>query len=280
MSALARLALAACMLAALPVAAAAQRRDAWPLRYGLEPGQTWHAVQTVASETTVAGVTDTHTGTARFRYEVAAGTEPGEVRLDARMLSQETAAGTSPIDFSQVRFVAQLDARGHARGMHFQLAEDAAPPDLPGMPDDPAAFRQMLRSLASAWIESVFWLPVLPEQPLAVGESFVVADRGDVGGTEPGVTMEMQQETVYRLVGVTGRLARFSIEGRSTIEASSEQSGITSTLRSEGDAVFDLEAGMWRRREIRSQHRASVRGAESGADRASARTVTTIEMRR
>jgi len=274
-----RLWIAASALAALPLAASAQAPGSYELRYGFAPGQTWHAVQTVVSQTTVGGVSDSRTGTARFRYDVSPGAAPGEFRLDARMLSQETGEERSPFDFSVIHFVAQTDARGVTRGMHFQLGEEVTPPPLEGVEEDPAAFRQMLRSLASAWLESVYWLPVLPEKPLAVGEFFVVADDGDVGGVDPGVSMQMHKETVYRLRKVTGRLAEFSIQARSTVDAATARSGIVSKLRAEGDAVFDLETGMWLRQEIRSQNRASVHGAESGADRASAHSVTTIEMR-
>jgi hypothetical protein len=273
-----RLWIAASALAALLVAAPVQAQGSYELRYGFAPGQTWHAVQTVVSETTVGDVSDSRTGTARFRYDVSSGAAPGEFRLDARMLSQETEEGPSPFDFSVIHFFAQTDARGVMRGRYFQLGE-AEPPPLEGVEADPVAFREMLRSLASAWLESVYWLPVLPEKPLAVGESFELADRGDVAGVDPGVSMQMQKKTVYRLRKVTGRLAEFSIREHSTVDAATARSGIVSNLSAEGEAVFDLESGMWLRREIRSSNRASVRGAESGADRARAHSVTIIEMR-
>ncbi|MGH0028434.1 MAG: hypothetical protein ACQGVC_01480 [Myxococcota bacterium] len=268
------LALAAA-LACLPAFAAA---EGYTLRYGLEPGQTWHAVQTVFRETSVGTVSETHTGTARFRYDVGAGAEDGDVRLDARMVSQETSAGASPFDFSVIQFMAQTDRRGATRGMHYRLG-DAEPPDLPGVEKDPVAFRQMLRSLASAWIESVYWLPELPEGPIELGESFAIVDGGDVGGTDPGVTMKMETRTVYTLRKVTGRLAEFGIEVRSTVDAATAQAGITSNRSGNGEAVFDLEAGMWTRQEVRAEHRAALRGAETGDDQATARTTTTFEMR-
>lgn len=269
---------AALALALLLLAAPARTESTFTLRYGLAPGQTWHAVQTVESETTVGGITGQHTGTARFRYDVKPGAAPDSFRLDARMLSQESPEGASPFDFSVIRFVAQVDARGEKRGVHFQLG-DAEPPELPGVEQDPVAFRQMLRSLASAWLDSVYWLPVLPEHPIALGESFLVADRGDVGGTDPGVAMEMQEQAVYRLHKVTGDLLEFEIEMRSTVDGATARSGIRSRLEARGEAVFDRKLGMWRRREIRSRHEASLRGAESGAERASARSRTRIEMR-
>jgi hypothetical protein len=258
-------------------AGAAQAGASYALRYGFESGQRWQAVQTLEGETTVGGVSERHTGVARFRYEVHPADPNGEFRLEARMLSQEMATGPSPIDFSAIRFQARTDARGVTRGKRFEL-EDVTPPKLPGVPDDPAAFSQLLRSLASAWIDSVYWLPVLPEEPLAVGESFVVDDRGDVGGTDPGVRMEMRTTTTYRLRGVIGDLAEFAIEVRSTVDAQTAGSGLTSSLHAEGEAIFDLDRGMWRRQEIRSQHDARVSGAESGADRVTARSTTTTTM--
>lgn len=263
----------ALLLWLLPAAAAA---GSYELRYGLTSGQTWHAVQTVFRETTVAGQTRTERASARFRYDVKDAPVPGDLRLDARMLSQTMGDEQSPFDFSVIRFLAQSNERGTLRGMHFQL-DDADPPDLPGLEPDPVAFRQMLRSVAAAWIDAVYWLPELPERPIELGETFVQRDARDVGGTDPGVAMKMEATTTYTLRKVTGKLAEFAIEVRSTVGASTAQTGIVSNRQATGEAVFDLELGMWRRQETRSEHRASLEGLP-GADQATGRTVTTIEM--
>ena len=55
--------------------------------------------------------------------------------------------------------------------------------------------------------------------------------------------------------------------------------GIVSSRKATGEALFDLDHGMWIRHETRSEHRASVRGAGSIADQASGHSVTTIEMK-
>jgi len=265
---------ALCLALLLPAAASA--RD-YELRYGLHPGQTWHAVQTVFRETSVAGDTRTDRATARFRYETQVAPVEGEVRLDARMLSQTMDGQQSPFDFSVIRFLAQTDPRGTMRGLHFQIGE-AEPPEMEGIERDPVAFRQMLRGVAAAWIEAVFWLPELPEQPIAVGESFVVNDRGDVGGTDPGVAMQIESTTSYTLRRVTGSQAEFAIQVRSTVDAATARAGIVSNRAAEGEAVFDLELGMWTRHETRSDHRARLDGVP-GTDQATAHTVTTVEMR-
>jgi hypothetical protein len=264
----------ALLLLLLPCAAGAGEYE---LRYGLAVGQTWHAVQTTYRETTVSGLTQTETASARFRYEVSEAPVEGEVRIDALMVSQTMDGEPSPFDFSAIRFLAQTDRRGVMRGVHFQLG-DAEPPTLEGVEPDPVAFRQMLRSLATAWLDSVYWLPELPEAKLAVGESFEIVRGGDVGGTDPGVRMAMESKTAYTLAKVTGRLAEFSVRTSSKLDGSTAQSSIVSNRAAEGEAVFDLELGMWVRQETRAEHRAQLHGVPN-ADHASGRTVTTIEMR-
>ncbi len=262
-----------CLVFLLPGAAWSR---SYELRYGLRPGQTWHAVQTVFRETTVAGLTRTDRNTARFRYETLESPLDGQLRLDASMLSQTMDDRESPFDFSVIRFLALTDVRGVMRGVHFQIGE-AEPPELPGIERDPVAFRQMLRSVAAAWLDAVYWLPELPERPLEVGEAFVIANRGDVGGTDPGVSMQIESTTTFRLRKVTGRQAEFAIQVRSTVDAATAIADIVSNRNAEGEAVFDLELGMWTHQETRSDHRASLSGAP-GAEQASARTVTTIAM--
>lgn len=262
-----------CLVFLLPSAASSR---SYELRYGLAPGQTWHAVQTIFRETTVAGLTRTDRNTARFRYETRESKVDGLLRLDASMLSQTMDDQQSPFDFSVIRFLALTDMRGTMRGVHFQIGE-AEPPELPGLERDPVAYRQMLRSVAAAWLDAVYWLPELPERPIEVGEAFVVSNRGDVGGTNPGVSMQIESTTTFTLRKVTGPQAEFAIQVRSTVDAATALAGIVSNRLAEGEAVFDLELGMWKHQETRSDHRVSLSGAP-GAEQGSARTVTTIEM--
>lgn len=251
----------------------------YPLRYGLEAGQSWRATHRMVRETSVAGSEERHAGSAEIRYEVAEGAEEGGLRLDARMLSQESDGQASPFDFSAVRFVADVDRRGETRGAHYRI-DDVTPPDIPGLEKDPAAYRQMLRSMAEAWLDSIYWLPELPQEPVAPGDTFVVGGRGDAPGAESGMRMKVEEETAYTLRGVAGRFATFDVSVRSVVDAQSGESGIRSRRTARGEAVFDLEAGMWTRHEIAAEHEAALRGAEDGSTRATARTVTTIEMRK
>jgi hypothetical protein len=260
------------------LAATAASTEPVPLRYGFAPGQEWLAEQTIERETTLAGRTQSDRGAARFAYRVEATDDPERLRLDARMLSQRTNSGESPFDFSVIGFQAVTDRRGVLRGMHFEIGE-AEPPELPGLDPDPVAFRQMLRHIAAAWLPAVYWLPELPEAPLAVGETFVIGEREPVGGSDPGVRMEMASTTRYTLRKVKEGVAIFDVAVESTVDASTAIAGVKSAERALGEAHFDLERGMWTRQEIQSEQRARLEGAPAGAEQAMARTTRTLLMR-
>jgi hypothetical protein len=138
----------------------------------------------------------------------------------------------------------------------------------------------MLRQVAEAWQDSVYWLPELPERALEPGDSFSIRDADDVGGTDPGVRMQIVSTTTYTLREVASGRARFELAVRSTVDAATAQSEIESRRLGSGEAIFDLALGMWVRHETADEHRAVFSGAPGGPGGASARTLTTIEMRR
>ncbi len=82
------------------------------LRYGFAPGQSWRAVYEVTRETQLGDLVERDRGVARFAYRVREGAQKGFVRIEAQLVSQETAAGVSPLDFSPIVFRASADARG------------------------------------------------------------------------------------------------------------------------------------------------------------------------
>ncbi len=221
-------------------------------------------------------------GAARFEYRVLGAEPEGTLRLEARLLSQETADGISPLDYSAIAFSALIDAQGRLRGAHYEIGE-ARPPVVEGVAPDPIAFRQMLRQVASAWRGAVFWFPELPERALAVGDAFAVDETRNLAETEPGVSMRIRSSRTYRLLAVEADVARFRVEEVSTVDAATAQSGIASEQRAEGEALFDLGLGMWTRQELVSSQRASYTGASGvGQDRgeATASTSTLLEMQR
>jgi hypothetical protein len=270
------------LLCGLWLAATAAAEPPLRLRYGWSPDQTWHTTHHSIRETRLRGEVQRDRGIARFEYRVLGAEPEGALRLEAALLSQETADGISPLDFSAIAFSAQIDAQGRLRGAHYEIGE-AQPPVVEGVAPDPIAFRQMLRQVASAWRGAVFWFPELPERALAVGDSFVVDEARSLAETEPGVSMRIHSSRTYRLLAVEAGVARFRVEEVSTVDAATAQSGIASEQRAEGEALFDLGLGMWTRQELVSSQRASYTGAAGvgeGDGEVSAITTTLLEMQR
>ena len=261
--------------------ATAEESRPLPLRYGWSPGQVWRATSSVERETRVGDDVQRDRGAARFEYTVERA-PGGEVRLEARMLAQETDAGATPIDFSPIAFHAEIDARGRLRDAHYTIA-DAPPPAAAGEVSDPVAYQQILRRVASAWRSAVFWFPELPERSLKPGDAFVVEDERDLSD-EPGAAMRVHSTRTYRLLAVADGVARFRVEEDSRVDAGSGESRIDSRERAEGEALFDLALGMWTRQQLVSSQRARYSGPAEGksgaAGEASSRSVATIEMER
>jgi hypothetical protein len=250
------------------------------LRYGWSAGQTWLATSSVERETHVGDDVQRDHGVARFEYTV--GTAPGgELKLEARMLSQETEAGAAPLDFSPIVFGADIDDHGRLRGAHFTIAE-SPPPVVGGKALDPLTYHQVLNQVATAWRSAVLWFPDLPERSLSPGQAFVVEDERDLGDAEPGVAMRVHSTRTYRLLSVADGVARFRVEEDSRVGAGAGASRIDSRQHAEGEALFDLELGMWMRHQLVSSQRASYSGSPAGAGtgEATSRSVATIEMQR
>jgi hypothetical protein len=262
---------------------AAQAEPPLRLRYGWAADQTWQATHSMVRETQLRGNQRSERGIARFEYRVLPADAEGTLRIEARLLSQETRDGISPLDFSAIEFSAQVDALGRLRGAHYVIAE-AQPPKLEGGDTpDPIAYRQMLRQVASAWRGSVFWFPELPEKQLLPGDTFVVDDARNLAESEPGVTMRMRSSRTYRLLAVEAGVAKFHVEELSNVDATTAESGIASEQHAEGEALFDLGLGMWTRQELVSKQRANYTGAAGAGPEqgeASAATSTTLEMQR
>lgn len=272
----ARLAVGLCVAAALAAPASAEERVR--LRYGWAAGQVWRATQSIARETRLADDVQRDRGVARFEYRVSAGKKPGELLLEARMLSQENEQGPSALDFSPIAFRAQVDARGlHAP--RFEV-EDAAPagPLAPGVQLES---RAVLRKLGSAWRDAVLWFPELPERELERGEAFAVQETRDLAETEAGVAMRIHRTRTYRLRSFEAGVARFELEDVSRVDAATAESGIASEQRAVGEARFDLALGMWlEQQQTASQHDVYKGAPGVGPGEASAQSSTEIRMER
>jgi hypothetical protein len=249
------------------------------LRYGWAAGQVWRAQQSTTRETHVGDAVQREQVSARFEYTVSTADDGGALRLEARLLSQQTADGASPLDFSPIAFHARVDTRS-LESPSFEVAEVRRPG--PGPLADPIALRRVLRDVASAWRDSVLWFPELPERSLSAGQAFSVSESRELPQAQPGIAMQIQRTRSYRLLEVQAGVARFRLTDVSLVDASSGQSGIRSEERAEGEAEFDLALGMWRRQQVASSQRAVYSDAspEVGSGEASSRSVTEIRMER
>jgi hypothetical protein len=270
----ARRALLLAALCLLPVAASAES-EAVRLRYGWAAGQVWLGTQTLTRETQLGDDMRRDRGVARFEYRVRAD-KSGELQLDARLLSQETAEGASPLDFSPIVFRARADARG----IHSPSYEVGDAPPGPGELADPLQHRRVLRQVASAWRDAALWFPELPEGRISPGKSFTVSESHEVPESQPGIAMRIQRTRSYRLIGVENGVARFRVEDTSRVDAAGNDSGIASDERAEGEARFDLALGMWLEQRLLSTQRALISGAEANQapGEASSHSVTEIRM--
>jgi hypothetical protein len=272
---------AALALCAIALAPAALADDApLRLRYGFAAGQGWRATYEVARETQLGEDVLRDRGVARFAYRVREGAQKDQTRIEARIVSQETAAGVSPLDFSPIVFRTSIDARGHQIEPRFDVAT-ATPPPVPGVEPDPLEYQRMLEQVASTWRFAVLWFPELPERALSAGDSFdVVEERDDEVAT--GVTMRVKRTRTYELVSVTDGVARFTVAETSHVDAANAKSGIASDEKASGEAFFDVALGMWTRHQLASSQRASYTGAEprTKSGELTGRSVTTIEMQR
>ena len=272
----ARLAVWLCVAAASAVPASADTEVR--LRYGWAAGQVWRATQSITRETRLADDVQRDRGVARFEYRVSAGKQPGELALEARMLSQENERGPSPLDFSPIAFRARVDAR-RLRAPSFEIAD--TPAAGPVAPDVRVGQRAVLRKLASAWRDAVLWFPELPESELAPGEAFVVQESRDLAESEAGVEMRIARTRTYRLQGVEAGVARFALEDVSRVDAATAESGIASEQRASGEARFDLALGMWlEQRWSATQHDVYSGAPDVGPGEASATSSTEIRMQR
>lgn len=254
------------------------------LAYDLVPGQVWRSTQSIAREIRVGDDVRRSRGEAVFRYRVGSAPEEDRLTLDATFLSLRPTEDAQPFAPDAVRFRAVVTRRGRVVASTSEVGEAPPPAEAPGGQEpDPVAWRQMLRSLAEAWTDAVFWLPELPARALHPGDTFTTRGERPLGGQEPGVAGRQTLERTYTLRRVEDGRAHFALASRSRVETSTARNAVRSERETTGEAVFDTRLGMWTRHVARSRDRVELEGAEplhQGPGPATATTTTTITMER
>ena len=217
--------------------------------YQVRPGQSWMATQSSQTETTFMGnKTVTRTKTI-IEYEVSKGPKKGWVSLEAGIKGHSSASGSSgQMDLSKMRFTADMHRSGDIRNIKHS-GSPLPPMDTGGgemSPEMAAMYEQSAKMMADAWKNAVFWFPELPEDALEPGDEFDVVRKMGMGSSTAGMQMESVSKQIFSLEDVSQGLAYFSVKERSLTKTGGTMGSKTETKTAgKGEAIFDLEQGMW-----------------------------------
>lgn len=208
--------------------------DGYWFFYNLAPGteftETSHSRQTGAGEV-ISEFRE------RVRFQVVEQPDASETvdsLVSARILSLTNKG--RPIDYYDgVTFQAQISVTGETSGIAFSGGQ--------------ARHGALLQAAGPAKGKDIFWMPAFPTAPVNVGDVFThtAAASGASGRTE------------YELEEVEGVLARFSLR----YSGASVVGGGSGTESGEGEAVFDMEQGMWRSHALRTDGNVTLPGGLS-----------------
>lgn len=243
------------------------------LRYGLEPGQVWNATSTTRTESSIAGIESSDGRETLIEYRVKAGERAGWWALEARQLSPKTPG----FGLDTVTFRAQMHSSGELRDIGFDLD-----PLQPGQESDPsvAVMRQAMQGVADASTVGFFWFPEFPEEPLEPGDEFDAEIRSGGGPAETsGMQTKIVVRSVYTLDEIVDGLAYFTVRERLVTGTTTPAGTVETRGASKGEAVFDLEQGMWIEQESRMEMTFEGAGMPVGGDGgASSRMVTRMRL--
>ena len=244
--------------------------DGCKLTYKFTPGQQWLCNLNSKNESNYMGQKDVNQSRTVYAYAVSKGPKKGWVTLSARIQSKGPET-EGQMDLSQLRFTADVHTSGEIRNIQYT---GSVMPDLgPAAAQMPPAMKKMMedsyKAIPEAYKHSVFWFPEVPEDKLEIGDEFDVQRKMAMaggGGGAPGMTgmagmggmaMETVIHQVYILEDVSKGLAYFSVKDRSVTKVKGMQGGQSETkMAGKGDAIFDLEQGMWL--EVTEKARAKV----------------------
>lgn len=217
------------------------------LKYKLAPGQEWICNLASKNESGFMGQKNVSQSRQIYEYTVSKGPKKGWVTMTARIRSKGP-EGQGQMDLSKLRFIADVHASGEIRNIQYtgnampDLGEAAAqmPPEMKKMMED------SYKMIPEAYKNAVFWFPEVPEDKLEIGDEFDVQRKMGMGGSGAGMQMETVIKQVYTLEDVSKGLAYFSVKERSVTKSKGMAGGQSETkMAGKGDAIFDLELGMW-----------------------------------
>ncbi len=227
--------------------AGAARAKKARLSYNLVPGQVWVMNMTDHSVMETSGRRFVFNTITTIEYRVAKGPKSDWVSLTARILYIGYAGQKLGIeeDMAGISFYADMYKNGEIRNIRHEVG--ALPPRAKDMtPQDKEGLSRSLEAQAKDRERGrgVFWFPVLPETPLAIGDEFEDLRKMKAGGAEAPETQTVSKG-VFTLEEVSDGLAHFTVRERTVQKGSGVEAKSHTNIATKGDAVFDLKAGMW-----------------------------------
>ncbi len=251
------------------------------LTYKLKPGQKWMGYMSSQSESRFMEKDNVTRSKTRIEYTVLKGPKKNWVTLNARIVSMGKKAGK--IDLSRVVYSADVHQSGEIRNVNYtgdampDLGEQAA--QMP--PETLAMIKQSFKMVPDAWKNMVFWFPEVPEEKLQEGDEFEFERKMVMGAGTP-FQMQTLNKQVFILEEVSKGFAYFSVEDRSITKGNMAMGMDTKTkMAGRGEAVFDLEQGMWLELTEKARTRMNMGGYPGGSGKDhNMRTVFKFEMER
>lgn len=199
--------------------------------YHLKPGQKWIGTLSSQNQTgVVSGKKKRNASSTIVEYTVKKHPKKGWVILEARILS--TGKKRSRIDLSKVTY------SGNPMP---DLGPNAA--NLP--PQTLEIIKRSISTLPEYWKHMVYWFPELPDFALEPGDEFDCNRKMGAGAPGSPAAFQSHVKQVFILEEVSDGLAYFSVKERSVTKGMVAGSATQTRKSGKGDAVFDLETGMW-----------------------------------
>ncbi len=236
------------------------------LQYKLKPGQKWVCSLSSKNESSFMGEKSIDRSKREFIYKISKGKKQGWVSISANIKSSPKDK-ESGMDMSRMSFKADMHKSGELRhvqysGSPFVQQSANIPPEMQAMMD------QQENMIGNMYKNAVFWFPELPEEKLQVGDEFDVKRAIGTGGGAMQTKTLIKQ--VFTLEDVSKGLAYFSVKQKSLTKTKSQIAGKSETkMLGKGEAIFDLNSGMWLEVTEKSRAKISLSGIAGMGDMSS-----------
>lgn len=245
------------ILSLLAITSSATAGD-YKLEYKFKPGQKWLCSFASKNESSFMGQKNVNQSKNVYEYAVSKGPKDGWVSLTAQIQS-DGSSEQGAMDLSKIVFTADIHSSGEIRNIQYtgSVAPDLGESAAQMTPEIIKMIEDSYKMIPEAYKNSVFWFPEVPEEKLEIGDEFEVERKMGMGGSGMGMQMESVSRQVFTLEDVSKGLAYFSVKERSVTKADGVAGGTSETkIAGKGDAIFDLEQGMWL--ELTEKSRAKV----------------------